>query len=235
MAAQTSRWGDEVEQQDLPKLPRPKTVVEEGKKTVISYSRNDEGKIEKKTQVFRTEVRKEMISEAAAARRTWTKFGEAKGQPAGPSPATTSVGEDVFLELKSSKQLEEAEPQPVISESTTKCRNCGGDHFTFKCPNPQRMTETAPPVQTKPQHDDSTTVRVSNLSDDTDEQSLRKLFSTCGYVNRVFIVTDRVTGRSRGFAYVSFSRRDEAQKAVEKLNGQGFDYTILRVEFSQRD
>lgn len=60
---------------------------------------------------------------------------------------------------------------------------------------------------------------VGNLSYSMDDQSLTNLFSTYGNVESARVITDRETGRSKGFAFVEMSADSEAQSAIEKLNG----------------
>ncbi|DBA83794.1 hypothetical protein WJX77_005203 [Trebouxia sp. C0004] len=76
-------------------------------------------------------------------------------------------------------------------------------------------------------------VRVTNLSEDTREDDLRELFSPFGGISRVYIAYDRDTGENRGFAFVNFVYRDDAAKAIDKLDGYGYDNLILRVEWAQ--
>ncbi len=62
---------------------------------------------------------------------------------------------------------------------------------------------------------------VGNLSFDAQESTLRELFETDGRrVSKVQIITDRETGRSRGFGFVEFENEADAQKAIEALNGK---------------
>ena len=75
-------------------------------------------------------------------------------------------------------------------------------------------------------------VRVSNLSEDTREQDLQELFRPFGAVTRIFVAFNRETGESRGFAFVNFVNREDAQRAIDKLDGYGYDNLILRVEWS---
>ncbi|KAK9815263.1 hypothetical protein WJX72_000878 [[Myrmecia] bisecta] len=76
-------------------------------------------------------------------------------------------------------------------------------------------------------------VRVTNLSEDTREDDLRELFSPFGSISRIYIAYDRETGENRGFAFVNFMYKDDAQRAIEKLDGYGYDNLILRVEWAQ--
>ncbi|KAJ7016678.1 eukaryotic translation initiation factor 3 subunit G-domain-containing protein [Mycena alexandri] len=81
--------------------------------------------------------------------------------------------------------------------------------------------------------DELPTLRVTNLSEDTQENDLRELFGIFGRVARVFVGRDRETGAGKGFAFVSFEERAVAQKAMEKVNGKGYDNLILSVQWSQ--
>jgi len=79
---------------------------------------------------------------------------------------------------------------------------------------------------------DENSVRVSNLSEDVTEDDLHELFGAFGPVQRVFLAKDRETGESRGFAFVNFMHRDDAERAITRLDGYGYDNLILKVEFS---
>ena len=59
---------------------------------------------------------------------------------------------------------------------------------------------------------------VGNISFDSGEDDIRRLFSVFGTVERVNIITDRETGRSRGFCFVAMPNEDEARDAIEALN-----------------
>ena len=75
-------------------------------------------------------------------------------------------------------------------------------------------------------------LRVSNLSEDTREQDLQELFRPFGPVTRIYVAFNRETGESRGFAFVNFVNRDDGQRAIDRLDGFGYDNLILRVEWS---
>ncbi|KAF2138013.1 uncharacterized protein K452DRAFT_291046 [Aplosporella prunicola CBS 121167] len=86
----------------------------------------------------------------------------------------------------------------------------------------------------KYERDDLATLRVTNVSEFTEEQDLRDIFSRFGHVTRVFLAKDRETGRAKGFAFVSFADRDDAQMACAKVDGYGLGHLILRVEFAKK-
>eukprot|EP01102_Stenamoeba_stenopodia_P009296 TRINITY_DN2745_c0_g1_i1.p1 TRINITY_DN2745_c0_g1~~TRINITY_DN2745_c0_g1_i1.p1 ORF type:complete len:283 (-),score=87.03 TRINITY_DN2745_c0_g1_i1:217-1065(-) len=81
--------------------------------------------------------------------------------------------------------------------------------------------------------DDAATIRVTNLSEDTKESDLQELFRTAGPISRIFLAKDRGTGLSKGYAFVTFVHREDAQKAMEKLSGFGYDHLILHIEWAK--
>lgn len=75
-----------------------------------------------------------------------------------------------------------------------------------------------------------TRLYVGNLPFDTDEAQLRTLFSEGGrQVSEVKIITDRDTGRPRGFAFVEMGSQADAEAAVSALNGREFGGRALTV------
>ena len=78
--------------------------------------------------------------------------------------------------------------------------------------------------------DGSSTVFVGNLPWDATEDNLRETFSSAGQVVGVRIAVDRETQKPRGFGHVEFSSAEEAQKAVQELNGFDFGGRELRVD-----
>jgi cold-inducible RNA-binding protein len=70
---------------------------------------------------------------------------------------------------------------------------------------------------------------VGNLDFATTESSIRSLFEQYGNVERVSIITDRDTGRSRGFAFVEMPDGTQADQAIAALNGREIDGRALNV------
>jgi RNA recognition motif-containing protein len=71
---------------------------------------------------------------------------------------------------------------------------------------------------------------VGNLNYNTTEDTLRTLFAECGEVESVRVITDRYTGRSRGFAFVEMVTEEGAEKAIGELNGRTVEERQLRVD-----
>lgn len=70
---------------------------------------------------------------------------------------------------------------------------------------------------------------VGNLSFSTSEQDLRDLFAQSGQVEAASVITDRETGRSRGFGFVEMSSRAEGEAAISQFNGHNFGGRTLKV------
>jgi RNA recognition motif-containing protein len=71
---------------------------------------------------------------------------------------------------------------------------------------------------------------VGNMSYDTTEDRLRELFGAHGEVISAKVITDRDTGRPRGFAFVEMATEEAARAAIAALNGQMVDDRQLKVD-----
>src|SRR4051812_33553259 len=74
---------------------------------------------------------------------------------------------------------------------------------------------------------------VGNLSFDTTETDLKEAFAAFGTVTETNLMMDRMTNRPRGFGFVTMSSADEAQKAIEGLNGKELDGRALTVNVAR--
>ena len=70
---------------------------------------------------------------------------------------------------------------------------------------------------------------VGNLSYDTTSESLRAAFEAVGQVATADVISDRYSGRSRGFGFVEMSSDEDANKAIEQLNGTSLDGRTITV------
>jgi RNA recognition motif-containing protein len=71
---------------------------------------------------------------------------------------------------------------------------------------------------------------VGGLSFSTSNERLREAFAACGTVESASVVTDRDTGRSRGFGFVEMATNEEAEQAISKLNSTSLDGRTIQVE-----
>jgi RNA recognition motif-containing protein len=78
-----------------------------------------------------------------------------------------------------------------------------------------------------------TNIFVGNLSFGATEGAVRSMFEAYGTVDRVNVVTDRETGRARGFGFVEMSVDGEAERAIAALNGRDLDGRALNVNVAK--
>ncbi|XP_050376121.1 uncharacterized protein LOC126793596 [Argentina anserina] len=244
---------------DLLLLP-PKQVIgpnEKGIKKVIEYKLNEKGQKVKITTITRTNSLR--MTKAAAERRSWTEFGAAVNEN-GSANVTMVSKEDITLERPKALGTNMAHELPKSTEkgptSLKLCRTCGkkGDHWTAQCPykdlvTPSTGDDSPPETGTTSKtgtyvppgmrpgarnnmRNDENSVRVSNLSEDTRDADLRELFSPFGEITRARVVLEKDTQVSRGFGFVNFDNKEHGQRAIDKLNGYGYDNLILRVEWA---
>lgn len=74
---------------------------------------------------------------------------------------------------------------------------------------------------------------VGNISWQATQEQLADLFAQYGNVEEAIIITDRTSGRSKGFGFVTFTNDDEAEKAIEALSGYDFDGRSLVVNVAR--
>jgi RNA recognition motif-containing protein len=73
---------------------------------------------------------------------------------------------------------------------------------------------------------------IGGLAWTTDERGLEEAFGKYGQVTSVKVITDRGTNRSKGYGFVTFANKEDAQSAVDGLNNQELDGRQLRVDFA---
>lgn len=93
-----------------------------------------------------------------------------------------------------------------------------------------RRGESMTPSRTR---DETATVRVTNLSEDVRDSDLQELFRPFGTIARIYLAKDKATGQSKGFAFISYHRREDATRAIQAVDGFGYDNLILSVEWAK--
>ncbi|KAH9626298.1 hypothetical protein KSS87_021867 [Heliosperma pusillum] len=122
----------------------------------------------------------------------------------------------------------------ALDKPVTEAGPAGGPSATKGAYVPPSMRAGAerPAGSDMRRRNEENSVRVTNLSEDTREPDLQELFRPFGAVSRVYVAIDQKTGVSRGFGFVNFVNKEDAQRAINKLNGYGYDNLILRVEWA---
>jgi len=76
-------------------------------------------------------------------------------------------------------------------------------------------------------------IYISNLSFDVNDNDLRELFEEYGEVSSAKVITDKFSGKSRGFGFVEMPNDDEATKAIEELNQAEYDGKTINVSVAK--
>ncbi|CAH2037888.1 unnamed protein product, partial [Iphiclides podalirius] len=84
-----------------------------------------------------------------------------------------------------------------------------------------------------PRIDGMVSLKVDNLTYRTTPEDLRRVFERCGDVGDIYIPRDRYTRESRGFAFVRFFDRRDAEEALDSLDGRMLDGRELRVQMAR--
>jgi len=74
---------------------------------------------------------------------------------------------------------------------------------------------------------------VGGLSWDTTDDGLRQAFASYGEITEAKVITDRDTGRSRGFGFVTFTKDEDAKTAITKMDGTSLDGKTIKVNEAQ--
>lgn len=239
-------WGDVDDEEYLP----PTQTIGPDKdniKTVISYEYDSKRRKVKLTRKYKVKSKEIRVLKKTVARNSWknNKYGDAKGEGVGPNKAnTTTSGDSIPIESVGEEKSEEIEMKfPEEGGGLYKAQAPSGlrsglrrveistdeNSNSYKY-NPSLNRATA---GTEDGIEKSTTLRITNLTAETTEADVRGLCSQYGRLSRVFLAWDRDAQRSKGFAYVSFYSRRDAEAALDKLDRAGYNHVILHVEWAK--
>ncbi|MFO7658210.1 MAG: RNA-binding protein [Bacteroidales bacterium] len=76
-------------------------------------------------------------------------------------------------------------------------------------------------------------IYISNLSYDVNDSDLRELFEEYGPVSSAKVISDKYTGKSRGFGFVEMDDNTQAQKAIDELNQAEYDGKVISVSVAK--
>ena len=138
----------------------------------------------------------------------------------------------------------ENENIPPVLDSTTDnvekskasvCKTCGGGHWKRFCPTTSTEKIEDDAVDDKHIEDSilSRTVIVSNLNKDTTEENIFELFAPIGQINKLYIAKDFETQASKGYGFVTYLHKKDAEKSIERLNNRGFEHLMLNVNWAK--
>eukprot|EP00043_Microstomoeca_roanoka_P028986 m.20406 g.20406 ORF g.20406 m.20406 type:complete len:241 (+) comp8873_c0_seq1:72-794(+) len=225
-------------------------VTQDGdKKIVVERMKDADGSTVEVRTVYKLEKQEIVMPKRVHERRQWRKFGLAEGKPAGPEPATTSLGDIVNIEFIAAQKAEEKKQKQKDVKP--------GMSVAYKVPARVRMglpeqTQAAeqrggkyrPPRAGTAATEQAPTLQINNLPEETKDEDLKELLAplflepqedvrqlTKRYINRLYLAKDKKTGLSRGFAKVEFSTKEYADKAFNALENHRYGYSILHCEW----
>jgi len=79
----------------------------------------------------------------------------------------------------------------------------------------------------------NTKIFVGNLPFSMSEEDFKELFSTYGEISEAIIIKDRMTGRSKGFGFVTFADKEAADQAISEMNGKDVEGQVLTVNMAR--
>jgi len=272
-------WGDMAEKDDdlkepaddLIVLPPPESrVTEDGIRTTVAYFA-EKTKVDGKEVVtyFRTlrksrevTIKKKRSKAALARAGKLSKFGALQGKSQGPEKGITTQGfDEIYFEFEheKGKKDENKEDKQQAKSSIINCKNCGGAHWTNRCPNrhlgPSSMmaggdnrggyqgsnkgpnTYVPPGMRNRgggggPHDDNDPTIRISNIPENATQDDMRQLLRKFHFNKLRLARKTYAPSGNRGFAFVTFTTIQDAYTAMVKLTGHKYGHMVLKAEWS---
>lgn len=261
------RWADEDQDDDFEfdeKQAFETKPDKDGIKTVTYYTTNDKNqsvKIEKRVREVRvkTKINKAVLTRQAffsnIARDETTTAAAVHDEVAIEIPkSTNAVREDrdedyyfhdlpkkdnnMFARIRKQKE-EERKAEEAAGIEEKKEEKPEGTEKKKYVPPQHRVGARAAIAGADKEND--WTIKVSNLTDDCEQEDLQVLFKNIAQPIRIFVAKKQMqrqqgnrSGGSKGFAFVTFKCQEDGQKAIDKLNRYGYDNLILQVEWANR-
>lgn len=259
-AGKKHAWGDDDEEDELP--ARTETPVDaSGHKRITEFRVNSAGQRVKVTSVVKrvSEVTREPLA-IKGRRERMKKFGAAASST-DESNVTIQVKDEERVTLEEENKAAAANVKEAMSEFARKqamrklrqkyqMEDVEDEDPSGGGPGEQQSMQSGPggkaayvPPSMRGKEGsqrmaaeddrDNATLRVTNISEDTAEQDLQMLFSPYGRISRMYLAKDKGTYVSRGFAFISYHDRADAERAMNALQGHGFDHLILKIDWSK--
>lgn len=137
----------------------------------------------------------------------------------------TDVNRDKQIDREEDKKPEEKKPEDAAAAQTGK----GNTPAKYVPPS---LRDNAGKGGGK-DYSQEASLRVTNLSEDVKEGDLQEIFGRMGRLQRVYLAKHMDTMQSKGFAFITYYSKEDAQRAIDKLNGWGYDNLILQVQWAK--
>eukprot|EP00756_Hemistasia_phaeocysticola_P003065 Hpha_TRINITY_DN12042_c0_g3::TRINITY_DN12042_c0_g3_i1::g.141234::m.141234/K03248/EIF3G; translation initiation factor 3 subunit G len=248
MAPQRKAWAEIMDDDEFGPSPGQQetggatgieTQVKPDGTKVVTETFVREGERYRSVRTYRTVRKEHKVFPAAEARRQrWKKFGKALEQA---DADLVVLGTETTLELGKVEELNEKRLDRAVEKKIDQLVMQVRHKDPTAAPGNQQndglyrakaiATDTA---DSRPQRDDSCTVRVTNLSDEISEEDLRALFNRFGSVMRCYVGKDKLTHERKGYAFISFREKSAAEMAIAKLHRHPLNHVILNVTWAQQ-
>jgi len=186
------------------------------------------------------EISKKLQAQVVAKDDAEDKFHEESIRMAEQITKEKKVWTDINRERQMDRDAapEKAEEKPAEKAAEPAPAATGGKNEPSKYVPPSLRTAARPGEKgdgkgNQMQAQQEASLRITNLSEDVREGDLQDLFGQFGRLQRVYLAKDMATQQSRGFAFVTYWTREDAQRAIKNLNGHGYDNLILQVQFAK--
>lgn len=258
-APEVGSWAEAVEQDNLPS----NDVNEDGVKTVVAFVEEDGSRYKVVTQFkIITKNVPRVVAERKKMAKFGLCRDEPAGPQISTTYVAEEV-EMQFTRNRAGEQILDVQEDKQAAKVTSRehCRHCkGNDHWSTNCPYKEmyQLEEEVDPAEAAEKErlavggvgryiapgmrgdarivdrrSDENTCRVTNLPQEMEEAELRELFADIGRVSRVFIARDKMTNQPKGFAFVTYEMREDAERAIAKLNGIRKHHMVLKVEWTR--
>ena len=249
---------DYCSEEDLPE----KVVEIDGNIKCVSSYKYEDGKKYKIKSYFKIEVVKvsKNISKRKKWKKFGAASADPPGPNPANTVCCEDVSMQFITNSDENNEKDEIN---LLNKNVVKCRYCEMDHWTLKCPYKDKFENGAessfaskdddkkaggkyiPPglreggnkrgdfLLANKSKDEANTIRVTNLPEEIQDGDIKDLFAPFGKIVRIFLAKDKYTGQSKGFAFVSFDRKEDAAKAIKHVNGFGYANLILNVEWAK--
>jgi hypothetical protein len=206
----------------------------------IFHRINADGLKEKVTRKYTSSDPEGLVFRLQRKHKAIKPFGKNSQSKGFKTDATTVSADDIFIEAPNGCQPDivqtlknnlmkramrpRAQTKSILETKILKTKN------KYQHPNRNKTTlDDMSDMFEEP----TTQLRVTNLTPEADDSDLHELFGCYGRISRVFIAKDHVTKQSRGFAFITFHTREQAELALNELDGHGYGHLILKVEWAK--
>lgn len=172
---------------------------------------------------------KRVYHAAVKRRKQWKKFGDCHKLPSGPETGITTVSNDIVRFESVGQKKVKSKPTGIWRPKASLETKSNDQQVSTR-----QSAAYRPPVAnaaTSP-YKQNTTIKISNLNNEVTKEILKELCSQFGKLLRVNIIYDHYRQVSRGYGFIKYRYRDDAEQALETLDGYRYYSMILSAQWA---